>query len=65
MAAFVEDRAEIEPAPSEYLDAGEVGLPSLVDASCLIFEFVCRLEYDERTIGDQIMRLQHLIHSGF
>ena len=30
-AVIVEDRAEIEPAPSQYFDVGEVSLPKLVD----------------------------------
>ena len=64
-AVIVEDRAEIEPAPVEDFDVGKVCLPELVDPSCLIFKLVRRLKHDEGRAGDQIMRLECAIHSGF
>ena len=64
-AVVVEDRAEIEPAPAQYFDVSEVRLPKLVDPSCLVFELIGSLDDDERRAGDQIMGLQHAIHSRF
>ena len=64
-AVIVENRAEIEPTPAQYLDVGEVGLPKLIDRRGLVFELTGGLDHDEGWAGDQIMRLQHAIHSGF
>ena len=46
-AVIVEDRAEIEPAPADDLEIGEVGLPKLVDGRRLVFELVCRFDRRE------------------
>ena len=54
-----QDRAEIEPSPAENFDIGKVGLPKLVDPSCLIFKLVRRLKHDEGGSGDQIMVALH------
>ena len=64
-AVVVQDRAEIEPAPTQYLDVGEVGLPKLIDRSCFIFELTGCLYDDEGRAGDQIMGLQHAVHCRF
>ena len=64
-AVIVEYRAEIEPAPANHLDVGEVCLPKLVDLSRLVFELTGCLDDDEGRAGDQIMGLQRAIHCGF
>ena len=64
-ARVVEDRTEIEPAPAEDLDVGEVCLPKLVDGRRLVLELIARLQDDEGGTGDQIMRLERAIHRGF
>ena len=61
-AVIVQDRAEIEPTPAQYLDVGEVGLPKLIDRSRFVFELTGCFDDDEGRAGDQIMRLQHAIH---
>jgi len=61
----VEHHTDIEPTPAQYLDVGKVGLPKLIDRSRFVFELIRCLDYDERRAGDQIMRLQYAIHSGF
>lgn len=64
-AVIVQDRAEIEPSPTNDLEIGEVGLPKLGDARCLVFELTGRLDHNEGWAGDQVMRLQYPIHCGF
>jgi len=64
-AVIVENSAEIEPAPAENLDIGEVCLPELVNGRCLIFELTGRLDDDEGGPSDQIMGLQHAVHCRF
>ena len=57
-AVIIEDCAEIEPAPADDLQIGEVGLPKLVDGRRLVFELAGRVNHDEGGTGDQIVRLQ-------
>ena len=57
-AVIVQNRAEIEPAPAQYLDVGEVGLPKLIDRSRFVFELVGCFDDDEGRTGDQIMCFQ-------
>ncbi len=64
-AVIVEDRAEIEPAPSQYLELGEVGLPKLVDGRCFVLELIGRLQDNERRAGDQVMRFERAVHCRF
>ncbi len=64
-AVIIQDGTEIEPAPTQYLDVSEVGLPKLVDPSCLVFELIGCLDDDERRAGDQIVGLQHALHCRF
>ena len=61
----IEDRAEIQPAPAEHFDVGEVGLPKLVDGRRLVLELISCFQNDEGWAGDQVMRLQHAIHRRF
>ena len=49
----IENRAEIEPAPAEHLDVGEVGLPKLVDGRRLVLELISCFQNDEGWAGDQ------------
>ena len=51
-AVIVQNRAEIEPAPSQYLDVGEVGLPKLIDRSRFVFELIGCFDDDECRAGD-------------
>ena len=37
----LEDRREIEPAPADNLQVGEVGLPELVRSRGLVVELIC------------------------
>ena len=57
----VEHGRQIEPAPADDLQIGEVGLPELVGRRGLVLELVGRLHDDEGRAGDQIMRLQQAI----
>ena len=64
-AVIVQNRTEIEPAPAQDFDVGEVGLPELVDRSCFVFELIGCLDDDEGWAGNQVMRLKCAIHCGF
>ena len=63
-AVIVQHRAEIEPAPANYLDVGKVGLPQLVDGRCLMLELIRGFQHDECGAGDQVMCLERAIHRG-
>jgi hypothetical protein len=52
----VEDCREIEPAPADDLEVGEVGLPQLVRRGGLVPELLGGLDHDEGRAGDQVMR---------
>jgi len=54
----VQNGAQVEPAPTNDLDVGEVRLPHLVDGCGLIPEFIRRLDDHERRAGDEIMGLE-------
>lgn len=43
-AVIVQDRAEIEPAPADDLEVGEVSLPKLIDRRGFVFELAGRLD---------------------
>ena len=43
---FMQDRTEIEPAPSDDLEIGEIRLPDLVYLSGLRLELIGRLDHD-------------------
>ena len=60
----VEHGRQIEPAPADHLQIGEVGLPQLVGRRVLVLERVSRLNHDEGRAGDQVMRLQHAVNRG-
>jgi hypothetical protein len=53
----VEDRAEIEPAPADYLQIGEVRLPQLVWRSGFVTELISGLDDNERRAGNQVRRI--------
>ena len=57
----VEDRREIEPAPADDLEVGEVGLPELVRRRGLLRERVGGLHHDEGGAGDQVVRLEQAV----
>src|SRR5262245_16677546 len=58
----VQDRAEIEPAPTDDLEIGEVGLPELVRRRGLVLELIRRLHHDEGWTDDQVMCLEQPIN---
>src|SRR5664279_2455376 len=58
----VQYRAEIEPAPADHLEIGEVGLPELVRRRRLVLELVGSLYDDVSRTGDQVVRLQQTIN---
>lgn len=60
-AVIVQDCTEIEPAPADDLQVGEVCLPKLVDSRRLVFELTGRFDHDEGWAGDQVVRLQYPI----
>ena len=57
----IEDGGQIEPAPADHLQIGEIGLPHLIGANGLVPEFIVRLDDDEGWRGDQIVRLEQAI----
>jgi hypothetical protein len=61
-AVVVEDRAEIEPAPADHLEIGEVGLPKLVRARGLVPELIGCLDHHMSRCRDQVFGLQDAIH---
>ena len=61
----VEDGRQIEPAPADDLEVGEVGLPELVRRRGLVLELVGRLDDDEGRAGDQVVGLEQPIDRGF
>jgi len=52
---------QVEPAPADDLEVGEVGLPKLVCGGRRIGEAIGRLHQDEGRAGDQAMVLQEPI----
>ena len=64
-AVVVQNCAEIEPAPTDYLQVSEVCLPKLVNGRGLILELVGGLDHDESRAGDQIMGFQDPIDRRF
>src|SRR5215218_8895502 len=48
----VQDGTEIEPAPADHFEIGEVGLPKLVWRCGLVGELVGRFHDNERGAGD-------------
>jgi len=64
-AVVVEDRAEIEPAPADHLEIGEVGLPELVRAACFVPELVGGPDHHMGWCRDQILGAEDAIHGGF
>ena len=58
----VEDGREIEPAPADHLEVGEVGLPELVRCRRLFRERLRRLHHDEGRAGDQVVGLEKAVH---
>ena len=61
----VEDGRQIEPAPADDLQIGEVGLPELVGRRRLVLELVGGLDDDEGRAGDQVVRLEQAIDGSF
>ena len=46
-AVIIQDCAEIEPASADDLQVGDVSLPKLVDAVCLVFALIGGLNDDD------------------
>src|SRR5215467_4433021 len=61
----IEHGGQIEPAPADDLQIGEVGLPKLVWGGRGIGEAIGRLHQDEGRARDQAMVLQEPINGGF
>src|SRR5215831_13030941 len=61
----IEHGGQIEPAPADDLQIGEVGLPKLVWGGRRIGEAIGRLHQDEGRARDQAMVLQEPINAGF
>ena len=57
----VEHGRQIEPAPADHLEIGEVGLPQLIGRRRLVLELIGRLHDDEGRAGDQVVGLQQSI----
>src|SRR5579872_7229766 len=53
-----------EPAPTDHLAVGEVGLPKLARRGGLAMEFVGCADDDERRAGDQVVCLEQANPSG-
>ena len=60
----IEHGGEIEPAPADHLQIGEVGLPELVGCSRLLLELIGRFHHDEGRAGDQIVGFQKPVNTG-
>src|SRR5438132_11766735 len=61
----IEHGGQIEPAPADDLQIGEVGLPKLVWGGRRVSEAIGRLHQDEGRARDQAMVLQEPINGGF
>ena len=57
----IEHRGQVEPAPADDLQVGEVGLPELVGSRGLVLELIGGLDDDEGRAGDQVMGLEHAV----
>ena len=51
-AVIVQDCAEVEPAPTDDFEIGEVGLPKLVDGCRFVFELTGGFNHDKGWAGD-------------
>jgi hypothetical protein len=54
-AVIVQYCAEIEPAPANHLQIGEVRLPKLIDGCGFVLELTGGLDDDEGRAGDEVM----------
>jgi hypothetical protein len=61
----VQNGRQVEPAPADDLEIGEIGLPHLVGPGGLVAEFLGRLDHHEGRAGDQVMGLQQSVDRGF
>jgi hypothetical protein len=57
----VEDRRQVEPAPANDLQIGEVGLPQLIGRRRLVLELIGRLDDDEGWAGNQVPCLEQTV----
>jgi len=57
-AVIIQNRAEVEPTPTDDLEVGEVGLPHLVDGGGLVSELVGSFDHHIVWCRDQIGFLQ-------
>ena len=61
----VEDGREIEPAPTDDLEVGEVDLPQLIGSDGLVLERICRFHHHKGRAGDQVVRLKQPVDRSF
>ena len=60
-AVVVEDRGQIEPAPADNLEIGEVRLPQLVRSGCLVAELIGRADHHMGRSCDQVFGFEKAI----
>ena len=58
---IVEHGRQVEPAPADHLEVGEIGLPELVGRGGLVLERIGGLDHDEGRAGDQVACLQQAV----
>ena len=61
----VENGGKIEPSPSHDLDAGEVGLPHLIDGDGFVAELVRRLDDNKGRAGNEVACFEQTIDRCF
>ena len=64
-AVIVEDRGQIEPAPADHLEVGEIGLPQLVGSRCLVPEIIRSPDYHVGGSGDQVFGFENAVGREF
>lgn len=57
-ASIAQDRRQVEPAPTDDLQTGEISLPKLARPNGLLMELIRCFDGDAGWAGDQILRLQ-------
>src|SRR6185369_15103885 len=58
---IVQNGRQVEPAPPDHLEVGEIGLPQLVGCCRLVLEGIGGLDHDEGRAGDQIACLKQAV----
>ena len=60
----VEHGRQVNPAPADDLEVGEVGLPHLVPARGFGMEGIGCLDHHESRAGDQVVGLEQAVNTG-